>query len=243
MTGSTTSGTGLDARKSATVSMIARENSIPVLAASTPMSSKRASSCARMKSGGTSWTAVTARVFWAVSATIAVVPWQPAAANAFRSAWIPAPPPESEVAIVRQRGTATSTANVPGRTDHGDHPAASLPPGPGLRSAHGRHALRRDRRLVRLDVPPVPEPGRGRRARALPRPGRRPVPRRRLRHRRRRAGALRARLVGGGYRRLGAPARGRPRTRPRGGVRLRGGNAVRRRLVRRGHLDLDAYGR
>jgi hypothetical protein len=33
------------------------------------------------------------------------MPWQPSAANAFRSAWIPAPPPESEVAIVRHRGT------------------------------------------------------------------------------------------------------------------------------------------
>src|SRR2546422_6226234 len=33
------------------------------------------------------------------------MPWQPAAANAFKSAWIPAPPPESDVAIVRTRGT------------------------------------------------------------------------------------------------------------------------------------------
>ena len=48
---------------------------------------------------------MTPSVFWAVSATIAHMPWQPAAAKAFRSAWIPAPPPESEPAIVRQRGT------------------------------------------------------------------------------------------------------------------------------------------
>src|SRR5436190_23567971 len=78
---------------------------MPVLAASTPMSVKTASSCASTNSGGTSWTAVTPTVFWAVSATIALVPWQPAAANAFRSAWIPAPPPESEPAIVKHVGT------------------------------------------------------------------------------------------------------------------------------------------
>ena len=56
------------------------------------------------KSGGTSCTAVTPTVFCAVSATIALMPWQPAAAKAFRSAWIPAPPPESEPAIVRHLG-------------------------------------------------------------------------------------------------------------------------------------------
>jgi hypothetical protein len=44
-------------------------------------------------------------VFCAVSATTADIPWQPAAANAFRSAWIPAPPPESDPAIVSTRGT------------------------------------------------------------------------------------------------------------------------------------------
>src|SRR5829696_2239528 len=85
--------------------MISREKSIPVFAASTPMSVKIASSSARMNSGGASCTAATSTVFWAVKATIALVPWQPSRANAFRSAWIPAPPPESEVAIVRQRGT------------------------------------------------------------------------------------------------------------------------------------------
>ncbi len=91
--------------KSATASMMRALKSMPVLAASTPMSSKTASSCARAKAGGASCTAVTEVVFWAVSATIALMPWQPRAANAFRSAWMPAPPPESEVAIVRHRGT------------------------------------------------------------------------------------------------------------------------------------------
>ena len=74
ITGSTTSGTGCSARKSATVSIISREKSIPVFAASTPMSSKTASSCARRNSAETSCTAVTPVVFCAVSATIALMP-------------------------------------------------------------------------------------------------------------------------------------------------------------------------
>jgi hypothetical protein len=54
MTGSTTSGSERPARKSATVSMIGALKSMPVFAASVPMSSKTASSWARMKSSGTS---------------------------------------------------------------------------------------------------------------------------------------------------------------------------------------------
>jgi hypothetical protein len=53
--------------------------------------------------GGT-WTAVTPRVFCAVSAAIADSPCTPCAANVFRSAWMPAPPPESEPAMVRALG-------------------------------------------------------------------------------------------------------------------------------------------
>jgi hypothetical protein len=68
------------------------------------MSSNTASSCAVTNFGGSSWIAVTPTVFCAVRATRADIPWQPAAAKAFRSAWIPAPPPESDVAIVKQRG-------------------------------------------------------------------------------------------------------------------------------------------
>jgi hypothetical protein len=74
ITGSTTSGTRSASRKSATVSISGRENSIPVFAASTPMSSNTASSCAWTKSGGNSCTAVTPVVFCAVSATIADMP-------------------------------------------------------------------------------------------------------------------------------------------------------------------------
>ena len=49
--------------------------------------------------------AVTPTVLCAVSAVIAVIPCTPQRANAFRSAWIPAPPPESEPAIDSTAGT------------------------------------------------------------------------------------------------------------------------------------------
>jgi len=43
-------------------------------------------------------------VLCAVIAVIALVPWTPRLANAFRSACMPAPPPESEPAIVSAVG-------------------------------------------------------------------------------------------------------------------------------------------
>ena len=49
-------------------------------------------------------TASTPTVFCAVIAVIAVIPCTPQRANAFRSAWIPAPPPESEPAIESTAG-------------------------------------------------------------------------------------------------------------------------------------------
>ena len=68
------------------------------------MSSTTARTCATIIAGETASTAVTASVFCAVIAVIAVVPCTPARAKALRSAWIPAPPPESEPAIDRQTG-------------------------------------------------------------------------------------------------------------------------------------------
>ena len=68
------------------------------------MSSTTARTWATIIAGDTASTAVTATVFCAVMAVIAVVPCTPARAKAFRSAWIPAPPPESEPAIDRQTG-------------------------------------------------------------------------------------------------------------------------------------------
>ncbi len=74
------------------------------------MSSTTARTCATIISGGTAWTAVTPTVFCAVIAVIAVIPCTPQAANAFRSAWIPAPPPESEPAIDSTRGIGIGIA-------------------------------------------------------------------------------------------------------------------------------------
>jgi hypothetical protein len=55
---------------------------------------------------------MTPTVFWAVIAVMAVIPYTPQAANAFRSAWIPAPPPESEPAIERTRGIRARAATA-----------------------------------------------------------------------------------------------------------------------------------
>ena len=84
--------------------MLATVPSMPILTASTPMSSATARTWATMTSGETASTALTPTVFWAVMAVIAVMPCTPQAANAFRSAWMPAPPPESEPAIDSTQG-------------------------------------------------------------------------------------------------------------------------------------------
>ncbi len=78
---------------------------MPIFTASTPMSSATARTWATIISGGIDSTASTPTVFCAVSAVIAVIPWTPQRAKAFRSAWIPAPPPESEPAIESTAGT------------------------------------------------------------------------------------------------------------------------------------------
>src|SRR5215211_3471013 len=99
-TGSTTTGASpARSRASTTTAIVTASPSIPVLTASIPMSSATARICAMTMSGGTGWIESTPTVLWAVSAVIAVIPWTPQRANAFRSAWIPAPPPESEPAI------------------------------------------------------------------------------------------------------------------------------------------------
>src|SRR4051794_26304758 len=85
--------------------MISGEPSMPILIASAPMSSAIARIWQKTRFGETNSTFSTARVFWAVIAVIAVIPCTPTRANAFRSAWMPAPPPESEPAIERTVGT------------------------------------------------------------------------------------------------------------------------------------------
>lgn len=68
--------------------------------ASGGMSSKRALIWDWRISGWIPWTASTPLVFWAVMAVMAEVPKHDRAAKVLRSAWIPAPPPESEPAMV-----------------------------------------------------------------------------------------------------------------------------------------------
>ena len=105
MTGSTTRrATPPDRSRPATASTIAVLKSIPVFTASDPMSESTASICATTISTGTPWIAVTPSVFWAVIAVTTEAPYTPKAAKVLRSAWIPAPPPESEPAIVSARG-------------------------------------------------------------------------------------------------------------------------------------------
>ena len=80
--------------------MLDAEKSIPLLAAAGGNSAYTASSCRRNIPGEQGSTAVTRRGFCAVRHVIALVPCTPKAANVFRSAWMPAPPPLSEPATV-----------------------------------------------------------------------------------------------------------------------------------------------
>ena len=101
ITGSTTRGNFVPASSFATALTMSAEYSIPVFAARTSKSFRTARSWARTSSGGIGKMESTERVFWAVIAVITEVPCTPTAAKLFRSAWIPAPPPESLPAIVR----------------------------------------------------------------------------------------------------------------------------------------------
>src|SRR5688572_5095153 len=114
ITGSRTTGVSGSSSSSArrTARTVSAVPSMPIFTASTPMSSATALTWATMKSPGTGWMPVTATVFWAVSATMAVMPWTPQRANAFRSAWMPAPPPESDPAIDSTAGTGRSLTRV-----------------------------------------------------------------------------------------------------------------------------------
>ena len=100
----------------------------------------------------------TATVFCAVIAVIAVMPCTPQRANAFRSAWMPAPPPESEPAIDRTRGTRSA------------RPWRSA----GARRAAHRGVRRSRRVAAHVQRPPAPGArARAARARSGPRARRR----------------------------------------------------------------------
>ena len=97
----------------ATSRTIAALASMPVLVPSTAKSSRTVSTCWRTNAGSRAITARTSAVFWAVTAVRAQVPWTRCAANVFRSACAPAPPPESEPAMVSAVGGVRSGTEPP----------------------------------------------------------------------------------------------------------------------------------
>ena len=84
--------------------MFSAENSIPVFTAAGGSSSNTASICWRSIFGEHGSTAKTRRGFCAVRQAMALAPWTPSAAKVFKSAWMPAPPPLSEPAMVSATG-------------------------------------------------------------------------------------------------------------------------------------------
>ena len=105
--------------------------SMPVLSASAPMSVSTTSICWAMKAGSTATTPCTPSVFWAVRAVIAVAAKPPMAVTALMSAWMPAPPPESEPATIRTRpfmppgrGSASMIWSTTVRTSSESSPSA-----------------------------------------------------------------------------------------------------------------------
>src|SRR2546421_4412755 len=76
---------------------------MPVLIASAPISSSTTSICWRMKAGGIGKTPNTPSVFCAVSAVTAVIAKAASIVTVLMSAWMPAPPPESEPAMINTR--------------------------------------------------------------------------------------------------------------------------------------------
>src|SRR5205809_276547 len=108
---------------------------MPVFAARTSKSSTTARSCLRISPVGRGKMESTERVFCAVTHVITDVPCTPIEANDFRSAWIPAPPPESLPAIV----SAVRTGRAMG-------PA-------GLRLTRGRRSENHDPDSVKYHVP------------------------------------------------------------------------------------------
>ena len=124
ITGSSTTGTpgALAASASQTASIVAMSPSMPILMTSAPISSITTAICWRMKSGGTGITPCTPSVFCAVSAVIAVAANASSAVTVLISAWIPAPPPESDPAMIRTRPTHQANAALfAARRDIGDH--------------------------------------------------------------------------------------------------------------------------
>ena len=105
MTGSTTRfGRRPAAANSATTRTLLAVANKPVFTAATGRSSSTASIWSRSRPGSVGATRRTSVEFCAVRAAMAVQPCTPKAAKVRRSAWMPAPPPESEPAMVRATG-------------------------------------------------------------------------------------------------------------------------------------------
>ena len=83
------------------VFIISAEDTIPIFTASGKISLNTASICDATTSQGISYTPKTPVVFCEVTEFITLIPKTPLAANDFKSACIPAPPLESEPAIVK----------------------------------------------------------------------------------------------------------------------------------------------
>ena len=85
---------------------------MPVLTLRTPKSSSTVSTCWRTKAGSSATTPRTSAVFCAVTAVNAEVPCTRSAAKVLRSACAPAPPPESEPAMVSAVGGVWSDPSI-----------------------------------------------------------------------------------------------------------------------------------
>ena len=113
-TGSTISwGSSPAAAIAATSSTIAAVASMPVFTARTSKSSSTVWTCWRTNDGCIATTPRTSFVFCAVTAVRAQVPCTRWAAKVFRSAWTPAPPPESDPAMLSAVGGVASGTEPP----------------------------------------------------------------------------------------------------------------------------------
>src|SRR3989442_6601281 len=99
-------------RRLATSAMIGAVESMPIFTASAPKSESTEWICVPMNSGGRLKTPWTPTEFWAVTAVITLIPKTRNAEKVLRSAWMPAPPPESEPAMVRAFGMLITTRSI-----------------------------------------------------------------------------------------------------------------------------------
>ena len=113
MTGSSTTCPCASARsRPATSAMIGAVESMPIFTASAPKSDSTESSCLPTNAGGRLKTPWTPTEFCAVTAVSTLMPKTRNAENVLRSAWMPAPPPESDPAMVSALGTLITLRSI-----------------------------------------------------------------------------------------------------------------------------------